>query len=307
MIYFYTMPKEIYIARFALIIRRLEKGPATYEQIADFLQDESDIQDKQYAISIRTLQRDIKDIYSQLNIEIVNEKKGDKRYYIKSRPETSDHSQRLLESYQIINAINASQNFADKVFLESRKPKGLDHFHGLLYAINQKRILHFTHYKYWDETITERTVHPIALKEAQGRWYLIAVDTKDNRLKTFGLDRMDMIDISKSRFRENYQYDIKDRFKDAFGIVLNENKEPEKIQLKFSYEQGQYIQTYPLHDSQIMVKQAEDHLLFDITIHITFDFVKELLSYGAELEVIKPASLRKTMKNVLKKTIELYA
>lgn len=72
------MPKETFISRFSLIIKRLEKGPATYEQIVRFLEDESDISDKNYSISKRTLQRDIKDIYAQLSIEIVNEKKGDK-------------------------------------------------------------------------------------------------------------------------------------------------------------------------------------------------------------------------------------
>ncbi|MEI7474791.1 MAG: WYL domain-containing protein [bacterium] len=301
------MSKETFIARFALIIRRLENGPATYDQIADFLQTESDIHDKNYAISIRTLQRDIKDIYSQFNIEIVNEKSGDKRYYIKSRPETVEHSQRLMESYQIINAINASQDFADKVFLETRQPKGLEHFHGLLYAINQKRILQFNHFKYWDETITDRKVHPLALKEAQGRWYLIAVDTQDKRLKTFGLDRMDMIDIQKTSFREKYAYNLKELFQDAFGIVFQENQDPEMVQLKFSYEQGQYIKTYPLHHSQQIVKESKDELVVELRIHITFDFVKEMLSFGPELVVLQPESLRTTISNQLRKTIEVYS
>jgi proteasome accessory factor B len=69
------MPKEIFISRFSLIIKRLEKGPATYEQIAHYLKNESDIRDKNFIISKRTLQRDINDIYSQLNIEIANKKK----------------------------------------------------------------------------------------------------------------------------------------------------------------------------------------------------------------------------------------
>ena len=212
-----------------------------------------------------------------------------------------------MESYQIINAINASQDFADKVFLETRQPKGLEHFHGLLYAINQKRILQFSHYKYWDETITDRKVHPLALKEAQGRWYLIAVDTQDNRLKTFGLDRMDMIDIQKTSFREKYAYNLKERFQDAFGIVFLENQDPEMVQLKFSYEQGQYIKTYPLHHSQKIVKEFKDELVVELWIHITFDFVKEMLSFGPELEVLQPESLRTTISNQLRKTIEIYS
>jgi proteasome accessory factor B len=122
------MPKETFISRFALIIKRLEKGPATYDQIAKCLEDESAIQDKDFSISLRTLQRDIKDILAQLGIEIANEKKGDKRYFIRNRAESEEYGERLLESYQIVNAINAAQEFTHIVFLESRKPRGLDNW-----------------------------------------------------------------------------------------------------------------------------------------------------------------------------------
>jgi hypothetical protein len=35
--------------------------------------------------------------------------------------------------------------------------------------------------------MTSRKVHPLALKESKDRWYLIAIDTKDKILKSFGL------------------------------------------------------------------------------------------------------------------------
>lgn len=300
------MPKEIFISRFSLIIKRLERGPATYEQIARYLQYESAIQEKDFNISLRTLQRDIKDIYNQLQIEIVNEKKGDKRYFIKSRAETQEHSQRLLESYQIINVINASQDYADIVLLESRKPKGLEHFYGLLYAIKNKRIVNFQHYKYWDETLTNRTVHPLGLKESQGRWYLIAVDTKDSRLKTFGLDRMTDIDISKTKYRQTHEYKLKDLFNHSFGIISNEDEKPQTIRLQFNYEQGQYVKTYPLHASQKIIEENDESVIIELAIFITYDLIRELLSYGAELVVLKPAKLRNEIKKQLTNSLKRY-
>lgn len=300
------MPKETFILRFSMIIRRLERGPATYEQIKSYLEEESNIQDKNFTISLRTLQRDINDIYSLLNIEIVNEKRGDKRYFINSKPEIQEHSQRLLESYQIINAINASQDFADLVFLETRKPNGLEHFYGLLYAVKNKRILNFQHYKYWDETITNRIVHPLALKESQGRWYLIAVDTKDNKLKTFGLDRMSDIDISKSKFRTTYSYNLKELFAHAFGIINDEKESPQIIRLKFNYEQGQYVKNYPLHTSQKIISANDEEVVVELYLYITYDFIKELLSFNSEVVVISPAKLRNELKKQLLNTLKLY-
>lgn len=301
------MPKELFLSRYALIIKRLERGPATYEQIARYLEDESAIRDKNFNITQRTLQRDIKDIYTQLDIEIVNEKKGDRRYYIHSKPETEQHSQRILESYQMINAIHASQDFTEMVFLETRKPKGLEHFYGLLYAIKNKRIVHFRHYKYWDETITDRTTHALALKEAQGRWYLLAVDTKDNCLKTFGLDRMTDIDISKTKYREKYDYDFKAIFSKAFGIISDEEGKAQTVRLQFNYEQGQYVKTYPLHASQIIIEEDKNAVIIELFLYLTYDFTKALLSFGQELEVLSPTKLRRQIVKELRDAMKRYA
>ena len=300
------MPKETFISRFSLIIKRLERSPATYEQIARYLQDESAIQDKDFSISLRTLQRDIKDIYNQLQIEIVNEKKGDKRYFIKSRPETQEQSQRLLESYQVINAIHAAQDFSAIVFLETRKPKGLEHFYGLLYAIKNKRIVNFQHYKYWDETITNRTVHPLALKESQGRWYLVAIDTKDNQVKTFGLDRMADIDISKTKFREIYDDNLKELFSNSFGIISPDDEELQDIVLSFDPIQGKYIKSLPLHHTQQIIIDNEDELQVKLKLYITHDFVMELLSFSDNMKVLQPTSLAHTLRDYHKKAYLQY-
>ena len=299
------MSKEIFIARFSLIIRRLERGPATYEQIAQYLENESTIQDKNFSISKRTLQRDIKDIYSQLNIEIVNEKKGDKRYFIKNKTETLDYGQRILESYQIINVITTAQGFSDIVFLESRKPKGLEHFYGLVFAIKNKRIISFQHFKFWDDRLTLRKVHPLGLKEAQNRWYLIAVDTKDNKLKTFGLDRIDDIDISKTRFNESYGYNLHQHFVHAFGITNDESRKPQLVRIKFNYQQGQYIKAFPLHGSQKIITENETEVIIEVYIYVTYDFIKELLSCGPEMQILSPQKLRSDIKKLLQKAVML--
>ena len=300
------MSKETYLARYSLIIKRLEKGPATFEQLSNFFETESEVHDKDYIIAKRTFQRDLKDIYSQLNIEIVNEKKGDYRYYIKSKPETQEHSQRLLESYQIINAINAAEEFKDIVFLETRKPKGLENFYGLLYAIKNKKIVNFQHIKFWDDIITQRKVHPLGLKESQGRWYLIAVDTKDDKLKTFGLDRINDLEISKTSFRESYNYNLQDQFKHTFGITNDGLEKPETVRLKFSYDQGQYIKNFPLHNSQKIIIENDKEVIIELYVFLSWDFIKEILSWGQELEVLSPKILKKEIKNALTNSLKIY-
>ena len=285
------MSKQTFISRFALIIKRLERGPATFAQLKQFLENESAIQGKNFDLSIRTLQRDILHIYEQFNREIVNERKGDKRYFLKDQPENQEHSQRLLDAYDMVNVINASQQHSKYVYFETRKPKGLEHFSGLLYACSHKKILSFNYGKFGEVAKTHRTVHPLALKEARGRWYLVAIDTKDQSLKTFGLDRVQDLDISKTSYKEKYNINISEQFKHSFGIINDASQKPQKIQLQLSHEQGQYLLNYPLHHSQTAIKDEGDEIILELHLKISHDFVMELMSYGDDIMVLSPRSL----------------
>jgi predicted DNA-binding transcriptional regulator YafY len=206
----------------------------------------------------------------------------------------------------MMSTIEASRNFANLVFLETRQPQGLENFHGLLHAIQNKLVLSFEHVKFWEDVIIPRKVHPLALKESQGRWYLIAVDTKDEKLKTFGLDRIKNIEISKSPFRAKYNFSLEEYFKNMFGISSDGLDKPEKVTLEFDYEQGQYIKHFPLHGSQQVVSEDGDKVVVELFVYLSWDFIKELLSWGPEMTVLGPVSLRERVKMLLKQTLECY-
>ncbi len=147
---------------------------------------------------------------------------------------------------------------------------------------------------------------PWVLKESQGRWYLIAVDTKDKKLKTFGLDRIEDIDISKTRFRETYSYNLPEFFAYSFGIAGTHSEKPQLILLKFSFAQAQYISLSPAQFTKNNWRDKKS-LIIEINVYITYDLIKELLSYGADLQVISPARLRNEMKTALSNTLKHYS
>jgi proteasome accessory factor B len=78
--------------------------------------------------------------------------------------------------------------------------------------------------------------------------------------------------------------------------------------LSFSYMQGQYTKTFPLHKSQKIKSENkdEDEVIVELFISITEDFVMELLSLGPDLEVKSPVKLRELMKKNLINTLKYY-
>ena len=302
------MKKDFYLTRYSLIIKRLERSPATYPEIEDYLLNSFEFQDAKIdGYSIRTLQRDIKDIANLFNFDIHNKKKGDNRYYIESRPvmEVDEYNQRLLESFQIMNAVNSQPDFAEFVYLENRTPRGIQNFYDLLFAIRNKKVLEFRHFKYKDQSTTSRKVHPFALKESKDRWYLIALDTKDEKLKAFGLDRISDLEVSKASFRLQQKFNLKEHFKNAFG-VMNLEEEPEKIVLQSSKEQAEYFKSSPLHHSQKIQKETEKYVYFTYDLYPTYDFIQEILSFGNQVKVTEPKSLINKVKEALTQSIQQY-
>lgn len=303
------MKKDFYLTRYALIIKRLESSPATYAQLEEYLLGSFEFQDaKITGYSIRTLQRDIKEIASLFNLNIHNKKKGDNRYYIESRPvmEIDEYNQKLLESFQISNALNLHPDFSSFVFFETRKPTGLEHFYDLFFAIRNKRVVTFEHFSYQTRLITSRKVQPLALKESKNRWYLIAVDTKDKALKSFGLDRINYLEVSNGKYREKYNLNFKEHFQNAFGVMNLAEQKPERIVLKCSRHQGEYIRSFPLHTSQKSFRETPQHIWFEFFLHPTYDFMQEVLSFGQEAVILEPVCLSEQITAHLKNALKNY-
>jgi len=78
--------------------------------------------------------------------------------------------------------------------------------------------------------------------------------------------------------------------------------------LSLTYLQGQYVKTFPLHQSQLILSEDEDadEIIIELFIAVTDDFIMELLSYGSDAEVKEPTSLRKKMKQQLMNTLRYY-
>ena len=165
------MSKLIYFKRYLYLIDRLRSRPSTFNELQDHVLrklEKEDI-DSSFEYSVRTFERDKKDIATLFGIEIYFDRK-DKTYTI-NEDEIEDQSvTRMIEAFSIHHALQEGSKLSPSVFLEKRKSLGTDLIHGIIHAIKNRLILEFTHQKHWEDFSTQRVVYPIAIKEAQQRW-----------------------------------------------------------------------------------------------------------------------------------------
>jgi predicted DNA-binding transcriptional regulator YafY len=298
------MSKKDSIQRYSLIITKLRKNPATFNEIADYLDRESELQDFDFNISKRTFKRDLEDISSIYNIEIQYDF-SQKIYFIKYDNDEVMQN-RIFEAFDTFNALSIHERISKYIDFENRKPQGTQYLNGLLHAIQNKHQLKFTYQKYWDEEISIRHVEPYALKEFKSRWYLMANDLKDNKIKSFALDRLSKLDVISRHFQSPVNFNVTEHFRHCFGIISPNADNPHEIVLSFDPFQGKYIKSLPLHESQEILKDNEEELLIRLKLYITYDFVMEVLSYGNYVKVIEPAELINQLKNAYRDALKQY-
>ncbi|MCR9228610.1 MAG: WYL domain-containing protein [Flavobacteriaceae bacterium] len=291
------------IKRYTRIISLLRRRPMDYDEIQNEMSLDPDAIEDKLLTSQRTLQRDIKAIASIYDIEIVADKSYNK-YYIKEDVEDLQ-SRRLRESFEVVNAIKMTKGLGNTLVFEERSSLGTEHMAGLIHAIQNNLIIEFSYQKYWNNSESKRMVKPISLKEARNRWYLIAQDEKDSKVKNFSLDRIHNLSITPSKFK-SVSFDVNMEFKDCFGIINGSDEEPIEVILSFTLEQGRYIQSLPLHHSQQIINENSDEIRFRYYIKPTHDFKMEVLSYGDQVRVVSPETLQNQIKDQLKKALNRY-
>ncbi len=298
------MSKRESISRYFIIIKKLRKYAATFKEIMNELELESEIQSYNFRVSKRTFQRDLEDIRFIFNIDIQYDfSRG--VYFIDSEDQ-SEVQERIFEAFDTFNALNISDRLSKNIHFEKRNPQGTENLYGLLHAIKNKTQIVFTHQNYWENRTAERRVEPYALKEFKNRWYLLAHDLKDDTIKSFSLDRMTNLEISKRPFQTVKDFNVNEYYKYCFGIVSPNELKPVEVVLSFDPFEGKYIKSLPIHQSQQILVDNENELKISLFIIITHDFIMEILSHGDQVKVIKPSSFIKRLKNIYQSAKDQY-
>jgi len=295
------MSKRAYIHRYLLILKKLKVNPYTsYDDLQRFVEHQMEylqMNDDRLIMgfSKRTLQRDIKEIRNLFRIEIEYSKKA-KGYFIEQREAENLGFQRMIESFDMFSSLKLAEDLTPYIHLEKRKPLGTENLFGLLHAIKNKLQIRFSYKKFWEDEISHRTANPYAMKEFKDRWYLMACECKDGNVKSFALDRLTDLEITKTLFDSPRNYNIEEVYRYCFGIINPTDEVPQEILLSFDPLQGKYVISLPLHESQEVLIANEDEVRIRLKLCITYDLIMELLSYGDNMKVLKPARLAKEIK-----------
>jgi predicted DNA-binding transcriptional regulator YafY len=198
------------------------------------------------------------------------------------------------------------EEFSHLVQFETAVSSGGNEFIPELFeAIKGSRMVSFEYTSFLSGKSKNRVVLPLMLKEYRNRWYLITHDPSRNDIITYGLDRMSKPEVLEETSVKPEDFDPFSYFRYAIGITSNKS-EPVNMIFKADNVAAKYINSQPLHPNQEVVKEGKNRTTFQMTVLISEELIRNLLSYGGEIEVLEPESLRNAISERVRRMLSNY-
>ena len=250
-------------------------------------------------------------IWDMFGINIVNENRGEYRYYIENEEDISKNGLRswLYNTFCLSNAIANSQSIKDRILLEY-VPSGQEYLQPIIEAMKENRVINITYHSYWKNEENNFDVQPYCVKLFRQRWYLVARSTYtyffEKGPRIYSLDRIHDLHKTEETFEIPKDWSPKKFFDGCFGIIANQGKEPEQVKLKVSAGQANYLRDLKLHESQEEIERKEEYSIFEYKLCPEYDFIQEILWNGEDMEVLEPLWLRQEIAGKLKRMWNKY-
>ena len=291
--------------------------------------------DEHGGVKTRTLRSDInymRDRAGEYGVEIIVENDGEGYFYRYSESDFSVFRQgfndeellQLRETIIMLQRFKGMPNFEwmtelavkleDKLQLgknsgnfvsyeENVNYVGLDWFKDVFDAIANNRVLHITYSKfngtkpyYWD-------IHPYFLKQYNNRWFLLGLNDYNNKIYTIALDRIEDLKETRKDFIPNTSINLDEYFKDIIGVT-REKGPKEIVKLQFSEHRFPYIETKPVHESQITIDHS--NRIIEINVIPNKELLTMILSFGNDVEIISPQHIRDEIRAIIEDSLKKY-
>lgn len=299
------MSRQGTIHRYTLIIEKINRNQfPSFQEIQEYLYDCG------FEVSKRTIERDIEAIRNEFGLEITfNRSKAG--YFIDQ--ENSINIESFLRFLEIVNtaellteSLQESKETLNYIsFDKGGGLKGIELLRPLLQATKEHRKISFKHFNFHTEKSRKYAMSPYLLKEYQNRWYVVGVVSGINEMRTFGVDRIEELEIKDELFKADPKLNPQERFNDAIGVVYS-TSEKQRVILSFVPSQGHYVKSLPLHSSQKVLIDNDEEYRIEMKVVPNYELIQLILMNNDKVKVMKPEWLAQEIKELLEETLKKY-
>ncbi len=208
---------------------------------------------------------------------------------------------------QMLGDNEAASQISERIVLQEvgQRPNAARHFPEIAAAtLNRLRI----EVEYRDRTRNEaniRILSPQRLLHYRDNWYLDAWCHWRDELRRFALDRMQRVTVLEEAVKEMAAEEVARAFDNTYGIF---GGQPENTAvLRFSGAVAQWVSEEIWHPRQRSAWLSDGRYQLSLEIGPNpAELIQDILRYGANVEVVEPASLREAVRERLRAALAMY-
>jgi predicted DNA-binding transcriptional regulator YafY len=179
-----------------------------------------------------------------------------------------------------------------------------DRFQSITQALLSRRRLKLAHYRRQSGETLERVVSPQRLVHYRDNWYLDAWCHLRDALRVFSVDAVAKVEVIDQQART-----VSDKILDrelAAGYGIFAGSDTRTAVLKFEPTRSRWVSRETWHPEQKGAFQADGAWILEVPYSDPRELVMDILKYGADVEVVRPAALRRLVAGQLEKAARRY-
>lgn len=249
----------------------------------------------------------------------------DPNFSIDKMPLTDDEIDQLKETIFMLNRFKGMPHFewmeemlstlTDKFHLNGTTEsvigfeqnidlKGIEYITPLFEAIVNKQVLSIRYKSFKANKPITCEIHPYFLKQYNNRWFLFGWNTEFGAITNFALDRIESVSPMLGEYKSKpEELDFDEYFDDIVGVTIPKDIRIEHIVMRIAPDRYPYIKNKPLHPSQ---HNYDKEYRISIDVMPNNELIALLLSFGSQLEVLEPQSVRDMMREHVKTMNKFY-
>ena len=175
-----------------------------------------------------------------------------------------------------------------------------------VYNSIRKQIALNIDYHPFDNPPLRHILSPYFMKEYNNRWYVIGYEHQMCKCINLALDRCNEIHASLQPYNVEHFMDHDQYYKNVYGVTVVDGNTLETTTFKAIPLLSKYLITKPIHPTQSTGLSDDTGTIFKLEVVINYEIRHKLLSYGADIEILSPDSLRNQIKIIANKMQDMY-
>ncbi len=318
--------------RYTILDKLLRTYTLSFEVLRAKINDEISVRYPGKQISVRTLRGDIKYFrtvfkapipqghkqytYSDSNFSIANVSLTDKDLKL------IEEAQNLLERFDnhpkyyrlrealvsLIDMDEEDKSLASKVIYYDHNDEymGIQHLKPMFLAIKNKQVLNIKYQPYAGNSYSF-DFHPQIIKQYNRRYFVFGINHDKQGVEKWSIP----LDNRLIGFEPNPQISYQEMntdwsayFRNMVGVTKDPNKGLEQVHLKFKNGRDAYFKSKPFVSDYDYFDENSGEVFFEI--HINLELIQQILSYGKDVVVLKPESLRIALQKEVEQMFKNY-